>query len=443
MKTRFTNFVKSIDVVLLISLIIAFLFCVYGINWGRVEEWNPDQMAFRNYEYALNNRNSFSYLNYIYFSPGWFQKPPFHGYFNYFLSYLPLFLVEKLFRFPENQLTFGSVGLIWSRLLTCFLFLSSIFLTFQITKRFFGLFSARLITLLFATSAGLIAYSHFLTTDIPVMFWMLFAFYFSQNIYLKRRLSDYMLSGFLAGIATATKYNALFMVVSIIMAHILSFDTFAWSKILFSRKLFLSLLMVIFGFLVANPFSILDYHTFISGFWYNYTVTPIYDGTTEGNSYLKFFLGFSELIGMPSLIFFSTAFLMSVYFSLFSKNKNEYFKPILLLLSVLSIYYYKIGSFPRLETRFILPVTPYFLMLAAPFLQEISKSGKLYKQLIFMVLMIIVGYNTICSLYVGKQFLSDPRMAAQNWVKDNVPPLSSIETGHLSPHFNLLPGVNR
>lgn len=250
----------KIDRILRIAFIASFIFCLHGINWGKIEEWNPEQMAFR-YFHSLSD---------VFSSPGNFLKPPFHTYFNFFLSYLPLNLIEKAFSLTPNSLTSGATILIWSRLLTIFLFLSSSILVFQITKRFFGSVAAQIVTLTFLTSAGFITYSHFLTADIPVMFWMLLGFYFIQNIYLQSKVFDYILAGFFTGIATATKYNGLAIGLGIPVAHILLLNDLTWKKLLLSKKLFLGLLMVVVGFLVGNPFALLDYHTFVTDFVYIY-----------------------------------------------------------------------------------------------------------------------------------------------------------------------------
>ena len=37
----------KVDGFLIIALLAGLIFCLYGINWGQVESWNPDQMAFR------------------------------------------------------------------------------------------------------------------------------------------------------------------------------------------------------------------------------------------------------------------------------------------------------------------------------------------------------------------------------------------------------------
>ena len=419
--------IHKIDSFLIVALLISFILCIQGITWGRVESWNMDDVAF----------SFFHGLKRIFQSPGWFLKPPFHGYFNFFLSYLPLKLIEDLFNLAPNSLSSGEVILIWSRFLTIILFLSSSVLVFHITKRFFDYFSARIITLIFASSAGFISYTHFLTADIPVTFWMLLAFYFSQSIYLKGKTFDYILAGFFTGIATATKYNGLAIGITIVFAHLLSFDDVDVRKFLFSKKLFLGLFMVCAGFIFGNPFALLDYHKFLSDFLYNYFTTPIYGGTSTGNSYWKFFLYFQELIGLPSLIIFSISVLFSLYLTLIVKEKDTYIKPILLLLSVCLLYYWKFGSFPRLEVRFVLPIVPFWLIMSGPFWNKVKPN----QVLVLSILIILIGYNTICSFYVGQRFLEDPRMSAQIWVQKNIPELSSIESSPYTPNWNALPKV--
>ncbi|QIR41164.1 phospholipid carrier-dependent glycosyltransferase [Tolypothrix sp. PCC 7910] len=424
---RYFFLINKIDKLLIIVLLTALILCLYGITWGKVESWNPDDVGFLFFGDFKN----------ILRSPGWFLKPPFQGYFNFFLSYIPLRLIEFLFNLPKNSLASGFIALIWSRILTIILFLGSIVLVFQITKRFFGVFAARIITFIFATSAGLIAYTHFLTTDIPAMFWMLLAFYFSQNILFTGNRNDYILAGLFTGIATATKYNALAIGLTIVVSHALSFNQLELKKMLLSKKLFIGLIMIVLGFVLANPFALLDYQTFISDFWYNYVTTPVYDGKISGNSYWKFLICFQEIIGFPSIIIFCFSFLAALYLTFIKKDKLLYIKPICLLLSVFLVYYYKFGSFPRLETRFVLPILPFWLIISGPFWNKVKPN----KILVLSILIILIGYNTVSSFYVGKRFTADIRMVAQTWVTKNIPELSSIESTSYNPTWNKLPNV--
>ncbi|MDJ0633127.1 MAG: glycosyltransferase family 39 protein [Xenococcaceae cyanobacterium MO_188.B29] len=415
----------KLDGFLITALLGGFFFCLYGINWGRLESWHPDQMAFRGLfregEIPLN--------------PGYFLKPPFYTYYIFFLARLPLKVFEKIFHISSD--TIDPLLLSWSRVLTVFLFLGSLILVFQITKRFFGLFPARIITLVFATSANFIVHSHYLTTDIPVIFVMLVAFYFTQNILLKGRLSDYALAGFFTGIATATKYNGLAIGIAIVVAHVLALSSISWKKLLFSKKLFLGLSMVVIGFVAGNPFALLDYSTFISDFLYNYTITPVYSGE-KGHSYWQFFLTLPTIIGWPSLLISSIAIVFSLYLVFSEKQNWMEKKAMLLMLSVLLVYYYKFASFPRVEPRFVMPIVPLWLIISGPFWNKI----KLNRIVVSILLVILISYNTVCSFYVAKRFAEDPRMIALEWVKENIPQGSSIEYTYYSPNWNKVPEMN-
>ena len=402
-----SKMLEKFDKVLLFALFLGLVFCIYGINWGWVEEWNPDQMGFKELFQAGK----------LPFNPESFQKPPFHTYFVYFLSVLPFELIGKILHLSAEEL--NPAKLLWSRMLTVFLFLGSIIL---------------------ATSAGLIGFSHFLTTEIPVMFWMLLSFYFAQNIWLDGQLSDYVLAGFCTGIATATKYNGLAIGMAIVVAHVLSLTSSSWrqwKKLLFDKKLLIGLSMVVIGFLVGNPFALLDYSTFWEHFWYNYVVTPVYGGIAEGNSFGEFVLAIQEILGFPSWLVFLIGFLFCFYSLAVDKKKNLEQKGILLLFSLFFLYYFKFGSFPRMETRFVMPIVPFGLILSGLFWQKI----KVNRQLTIGLLLVILSYNSVSSFYVGKRFTEDPRMVAQEWVKTNIEKGSSIESSAYSPQFNKLPGV--
>jgi hypothetical protein len=400
---------------------------LYGITWT---EGHPDDMAFR--PLFLPDKAPFN--------PGWFHKPPFHTYFNYFLSTLPIETIGKVFNSSVSNIEFAKV--VWSRVLTSILFLLSISLVFQIILKSFGIFSARIVALIFATSAGFIAYSHFLTADIPVMFWMLVAFYFSFNILSRAKLSDYLLAGFFTGIATATKYNGLAIGISIAVAHFLScksnsWKTIDWKQLFFSKKIYLGLFMVIVGFVVGNPFCLLDYQTFKSDFQYNYMVTPVYDGET-GHSYWTFFLHVLEVIGLPSFLFCLTAIGFSILLAVKKTNQRIQTETILLSLSVLLLYYFKFGSFPRLETRFVLPLVPFFLILSAVLWNQIKQN----KIIVSALALTIIGYNIVCDFYVGSRFLDDPRTHVVSWAKENIPENSSIEADQYTPSLAGASGKN-
>lgn len=415
------------DPALLGALILGLAFCVYGIHWGVTEPWNPDQMAYYD---ALTDDGR---LN---LHPGNFLKPPFHKYFSLALARVPAYAVSELLGFFE--ITLQKVTLIWARMLTVFLFLIQIVLVYAITRRFFGLFAARILALAYGTSAGLIAFSHFLTADVPLTTWMLAAFYFAQNVLLRGRLADYLLAGAFTGLATATKYNGLAIGVTFVVAHALTIDWRSWMRGAFDARLILGLAAVPFAFIVANPFSVLDARTFISDFMYNLAVTPVYGGETGANSYIGYWWCVVEVIGLPAFLLLLPAAIGGIWGS-FRHGVVESLEShgVLMLLSISLLYYAYFGSFARLETRFVLPVVPFLMMLAGPACARLRSNARI----VIAVVGLLLLYNSASSAMVGWRFANDPRMAVRAWMREHLPARAVVEYSPYAPRPDRIEGA--
>jgi hypothetical protein len=418
--------IERTDKVLLAALLVCFALSLYGIT---VKYNNPDQMAFQ--PLFLDGKAPFN--------PGWFDKPPFHTYFNYFLSVLPIEELGKLFGFSAPTQVLAET--VWSRILTKSMLLISVGLLYHISRKAYGVLVARVVALIAASTAGFIAYSNFLTVDIPVMFWMLVTFTFSHSILFEQKYSNYLLAGFFTGIAAATKYNGVAIGFSIVVAHLISlrienWRQIPWKNVFFSKHLISGLGMVVVGFLVGNPFAVLDYPEFSSGFLYNYMVAPVYEGQT-GHSFLRFFGRMIEIIGLPVFIVTAIGFIFALVALLLLKDEWRKRATFLLCLSVFIPYYIEFGLFPRLETRFVLPIMPLWFLMSGLIWEQLQS----YKILFASLLVSLIGYNMICSTYVGWRFLDDPRLQAEAWVKKNMPVGSTVEKDMYSPTWMYLPEV--
>jgi hypothetical protein len=431
--------IGNIDRVLLVSLFLTMAFTVEGINWGRDECWNADEVALR----SLFRKNKPP------FEPSTFTKPPFHTYLTYFLVERWVPILEgyakkrqrylehpKVYTVPKNA--FNDFVLLGARFLTLALYLGSVTLAYVIAHRFFGLLAARVTALLMATSAGFIAFNHFLTADSPMIFWMLLAFFFSQRIITAGTWPDYLLAGFFAGLGTATKYNALAVGMAIPVAHWLR-SSGIWQA-LFSPRLILGVLTVPLAFVLGCPYAVLDHRNFIKDFMYNYTVTPNYGGTVgAAPGYLDFLGRLPEILGWPGAVWVALAVTAAVATLLIAGRRLGLgLKGFLLAASVVVLYYIKIGSFSRIETRFVLPIVPLFLLMAGPFLEVCARKPAF----VYVSLLPVLAYNCICSFYVGIRFGDDPRMAAQTWVRTHLANGVSIESTQCCSNWNRIPGLH-
>lgn len=410
-----------IDLVLALSLALNLAFCLHGIHWGRAECWNPDQVAYQPLFVAGQ----------LPFEPVSFLHPPFHTYVSYAVVHIPVHLLGKLLRWTHESTM--AVGLVACRLLTAALLGGSICLLFGVSRRAFGTIAARAITLLYATSAGLVAFAHFLTSDVPLIFWMMLALYCAQSILFQKRTASYLLAGLFAGIATATKYNGLAVGICLVASHFLAYGPHAWRTALQSSRLYVGLLAVLAGFLLGNPFALIRYPRFIADFWYNNLTAPIYEGEMTNSSYLTFLVRIGEIIGWPVLALTVLALLAALVAVVRGGTEKER-KTLLLAGSLLGLYYLVFGSFPRLPARFVLPMIPIWLLLSGPFWRR-ALSGR---PALVAVLAVVLAYNVLNSAYVGARFLNDPRMEALTWVQKHVEPGSSIESTPYTPTWNLV-----
>jgi hypothetical protein len=410
------------DPALAAALLLASLFCFHGISWGRVECWNRDQMAMRDLA-GLR--------------PGDYGKPPFHTYLNHILVIEPIKLPLRLAHVPqEKRNRINGAILLGSRLLVLALYLGTILLAYIISSRCYGRIAAQIIALLFATSAGFIAFAHFLTADSPLLFWMMAAFFFGHRIAFEGKTSDYIWCGFLTGIATATKYNGLAVGFLLVAAHFLRLKGSRWQELLFSKQLVLGSLMIPIGFITGNPYGVLrDWKRFRTDFLFNYIVTPRYEGQPDHFGYLSFLQRIPEITGGPGAAAVFLCIFIATIVVLRKRDLSDKPTSGFILASTLFLFYFlKMGAFPRQPTRFVLPAIPFLLLAIGPAFQK----GALRNGLCILLAPVLI-YNCICSYFVGQRFNDDPRLPAQVWILQHVKPGNVIESSPGSPHWSRLP----
>ncbi len=396
------NWFARIDPVLLLALLAALLFSLHGMHWGRVEDWNPDEMAMRRLSLTLE--------------PHEFLKPPFYIFVNHLVVLWPLEIFEAVGRGITGRVFhLDGLKLLASRLLVAAFYLGTIVLGYKTARDFYGRTAARVIALLLATSAGFFAYVHFLTADIPVIAAMMLAFWLASRIVFAPTMRNYIAAGLCVGLATATKYNGLAVGIAIPVAHVLS-RPWSWRAFLPDRRLIIGLLMVPIGFLLGNPHALFHWGNFSRDFVYNYEVTPRYGGE-EGIGFGRFGYRIFDILGVPGGILVTLLVVISILLLVRRKTDAPATKGFLLCASVFGLYALKMGSFPRVPMRFVLPAVPFLILMIGP----ACRLRALRSRASHAVLALILLYNSVNAFYVGKRFRDDPRMAAQLWVQEKCP----------------------
>jgi len=412
--------IQRVDPLLVAAASLAFLFCLQGITWGRVEDLNRSSIAMRSLR-ALR--------------PSDYMKPPFHTYFNHVLVVWPIDGVMKIAQVPKERMKIcNSAKLIGSRLVTIALYLGTIALAYSFSRRSYGRFSAAIIAFAFATSAGFVAYAHFLTADMPLLFWMLAAFWAVHWLVSAPTTRNYAIAGFLIGIATATKYNGLAVGIAFLVAHFFATKGESFRRMILSRQLGIGLGMALLGFYFGCPTAPYEPKRFWNDFIYNYTVTPRYSGQPDRANYLAALGRIPEIVGIPGAILIAVLAILSCILVLKRRDLSDAAtRGFALSSAVFLLYILKIGTFPRTETRYVLPAVPFLILMIGPALQTFER-----RKWILALLVPVLIYNCICSYLVGKRFNNDPRLEAQLWMVKNVPQGSVVESSGTCPHWSSL-----
>lgn len=398
------------------ALVMAVALSLVGSNWGRVECWNMDNMAFHG---VRANGLPHDYL-----------KPPLHTYLNHILVLKPVEACRAVMGMEHNaQYPFQLAG---TRLLTLALFCGMIIILYRTVNCLSGMTAAGLIALLAATSAGLIKFNHFATADSPLLFWMVASFAMALRAALSGKLPEALFAGVLAGLAAANKYNGLGVAIAIPAGLLV---TRGW-KGMIGILSWIGAAGLVLGFIIGNPGALFDTRNFVQDFLYNLYTTPVYTGQTSGSGYADFLLAFPELIGWPGTLLVLIAVAGTLILAVLKKFSHRELLLITAAGAVFVFYFITIGRFPRMADRFVLPAVPFVLFLAAPTLGRIPWR----RPIPLAVILGVLAYNLLCSSLLDLRFLSDPRLEAQVFVMREFPRNATIENSY-APRWQFLPGL--
>ncbi|MEO8581498.1 MAG: glycosyltransferase family 39 protein [Patescibacteria group bacterium] len=394
-----------------------------GLNWGRYESWNADQMAFK--DIFIQNETPFN--------PKWFLKPPFYTYFIFFVSEYPL---NTLSTFLHLNLTdLDTMKYLWAKILNVLAYSLSCVILFKIIRKIRPVEIAVTLTVIFITSAGMIPFLFFLTPDLFLILWMLLSFYFSQLVYVTddKKITNYVLAGFFVGVSTACKYNGGIVLFALMIFHFLSLKK-SNSNLITTKKnllLFSAMGVAALAFLICNPFSVFDFPTFSSDLYYLLTTDGAYFDmvVNSQNGLIRFILQFLELMGIPAfiLLFISVALSFKARAQWKMKLTATFLASFSLLLIPAFIFY----SYREIPTRYVLPLYPFLLISVACLFDK-----KVIFQKIFIAsLLLTLSYNIFCSLQVSTRFSQDPRTQMQREILTLIPPFSKVEQTAFTPNI--------
>lgn len=370
-------------------------------------------------------------------NPHYFGHPTLLHYLLFF-TYVLYFFIGKFFGFFNSITDFETLFFInptsfylIGRTIAALFGAMTILLVYILSKRVFnkniGLLSALFLTFTFLHTRT----SHYARHDIPVTFFIVLTYIFIIDIYKKSRIKDYVLSGFFSGLAIATNWNAVVLIPSIIISHILACRKRDKNIInsLFNKLLILSGLMILVGLFCGAPFIFLDFKTFYQAFFFQvgrflsvHPVEPVLFAQRGWVFYVSHSLFYG--LGWPLLILSIAGLLYAIY-----KHSRED-----ILIIAFPVFYYLFFGYMGSSAidEYIIPILPFLVLLAARVFLDAVYKLKIESFHLKIAIIAILSFSVIwipAKYTMRHNWLlaqSDTRTLAKRWIENNIPKGSKI-----------------
>ncbi|MFH0983958.1 MAG: glycosyltransferase family 39 protein [Candidatus Omnitrophota bacterium] len=380
-------------------MILAFALRLWGVGFGLPFLYHADEPIVVNHALAFGTGD---------FNPHFFNIPPLVSYllfgcYGIFWGlghaagwFQSLRDFEQLFYFDPS-----SFYLIARLVFGVFLGTLSVYALFRLAKRM-GTMPVALWACFFLAVNFLHARdSHYIYADIPLLFVLLTGFMMIFRLAeAPSSLKGHLFVGSMIGLATATKYNGAFLAIPYLWIF---FRCVPWKRWFVSGLVAAGAASA--AFVILNPYAVLDHAFFVKELAEQSAANS---GGLSWSHHLTYSL--AGALGWPMLILA----LLGVFPGLFSKDVK--------LQSVavfVAGYYVVLCRFGQPYDRYVLPLVPWMVFLAAGVLLRV----KARSALVFWVLVPFVVLPSVLKIVHWDQLMSKPdvRTVTKNWVEDHIP----------------------
>ncbi len=265
-------------------------------------------------------------------------------------------------------------------------------------------------------------YAHFALNDVPALAPLCLALVGIGGVLRRGSAADYAVAGLGIGLACATKYTSGIVVLCLLAAAWLSVAERARL-----RGLLVAAVVGLVAFVVANPYALIDFDTFMDGL--NQQSSASSDGggklgLTDENG-LRYYVstlawGFGWI---PALAALGGAVALAV---------RDRRRALVLVPAVIVFVLFMGGLQDRFFARWLLPVFPLLCLLAAAGAIRLADAVGARRERLRPVLLTAVGlalcgqglvYSVHNDLVLARE---DTRMQVRKWMVENIPPRGKV-----------------
>lgn len=402
-------------VVVLALFLFALALRLVGLNWGLPTQthwysYHPDEAQ------MLSAIASLDFFNGD-FNPNFFNYPSLYIYLAA-LCHLVASGLGLLGQSPSQNWMVAHDVLLCARVVAATLGAATVPLVFLIARQIGGWKTGILAALLLALAPGHVQHSHFATVDVPATFFVTLCVWLSvrglrENAETRWVAKQLLLASFVAGLATATKYNAVLALIAPMAACFY----LARKKTISFMVLPATIGVTVIAFLIACPYSVLDFPAFWgdsqnAGVAYELLVHPkqgsgdVFISTGSGWMYHLIFNA-PFLLTLPVLL----AALPGLAATLKARRTSQ---PAIILMIWCALYFFALGFSQVRFLRYLLPIAPTLCVFAACGVLALPRFGSTAKRAVGACLLLVAAWGTRDVLY---QFVViDPRDGAAQWM---------------------------
>lgn len=406
---------KTRNFLIFIFLIVLFFFGgffrFYNLNWDEYNTFHPDE---RNIDNAVTKIRFFSKLNPEFFA---------YGGFPIYLYRAGTDIVNIVTKQSVWTTDWGHINII-GRFFSALFSTLTLFPIYFLTKKLSGKKSAIIATVFYTFCVTSIQTAHYAVTESLITFIGVLLCYVSIKSVEKLNIKISMLLGIILGIGIASKVSAS----SFAIMPLLSFMLLLKNDLKQYKKIILGIVVfLVFSFifiLIFSPYTFFDFEKFMGSMRYESSVATgslpvVY--TFQFNGTLPYIFWVKNLFWQIGIVAFFC--ILGTFYMLFQLFKTRR-KDLLIFLSFPLIYFLYIGLWHTKFIRYIVPIVPFFIIMASILLTYFSSKFKIIGNLLILICVssTIVWALAFLSIYLNPQ----TRITASNWIYNNIPKDSNL-----------------
>lgn len=401
---------------LIIISVIGLLIRLYGINFGLPYIYDPDEPTFVIAAVKiLANRDP---------NPHWFGHPGSTGIYMLVALYSIIFLIGKSLGIFASAEAFKSlyfqdptVFYLSGRLLSAVIGTAIIFLTYLIGIKIFNKTIGLMAAVLMAIIPLHVQFSKLVRADLIMTLLILLALWYCLKILENNSYINYILVGFLMGLAIVTKYPSVVFILTIILTYILGKG---WQSKGSKFYPIFSILACITGAFLGSPFVFLDLQQVIADVTLESRTTHL---SATGGGLIYNLIWYSQVAILKNFTFFGLLLVVIGFvICLASKQKDKW-----LLISFPLFFLLFISSLHLVWERWIIPIVPFICLIVAYAIYKIANwvENRLNPRLALWTILLLIVITCVpllnISIVQGREMSGvDTRTLAGRWMMSNI-----------------------